>query len=54
MHVLIANCRFFSDVLQAGKRFPEDIFYISFPLLERSTHLKEELGGGSLTAVAYC
>ena len=31
--------------------FPGDIFYIHSRLLERSTHLKEEHGGGSLTAL---
>jgi len=31
--------------------FPGDIFFIHSRLLERSTHLKPELGGGSLTAV---
>lgn len=31
--------------------FPGDIFYIHSPLLERSTHLHKELGGGSLTAL---
>lgn len=31
--------------------FPGDIFYIHSRLLERSTHLKEHLGGGSLTAL---
>jgi F-type H+/Na+-transporting ATPase subunit alpha len=31
--------------------FPGDIFYIHSRLLERSTHLKKEHGGGSLTAI---
>ena len=31
--------------------FPGDIFYIHARLLERSTHLVDELGGGSLTAL---
>jgi len=31
--------------------YPGDIFYIHSRLLERSTHLKESLGGGSLTAL---
>ncbi len=31
--------------------FPGDIFYIHSRLLERSTHLRENLGGGSLTAL---
>ena len=31
--------------------FPGDIFYIHARLLERSTHLRPDLGGGSLTAL---
>ncbi len=31
--------------------FPGDIFYIHSRLLERSTHLNDDLGGGSLTAL---
>ena len=31
--------------------FPGDIFYIHSRLLERATHLKPDLGGGSLTAL---
>ncbi len=34
--------------------YPGDIFYIHSRLLERSTHLKPEFGGGSVTALPIC
>jgi len=38
-------------VRRAARRFPGDIFYIHSRMLERSTHLSKERGGGSLTAL---
>ncbi len=34
--------------------YPGDIFYLHSRLLERSTHLRKEFGGGSLTALPIC
>ena len=34
--------------------FPGDIFYIHSRLLERSTRLRPEYGGGSITALPIC
>ena len=35
----------------AREAYPGDIFYIHSRLLERSTHMRDEFGGGSLTAL---
>lgn len=34
--------------------FPGDVFYLHSRLLERATRLRDELGGGSLTALPVC
>lgn len=34
--------------------FPGDVFYLHSRLLERATRLRDELGGGSLTALPIC
>ena len=34
--------------------YPGDIFYVHSRLLERSTHLRKEYGGGSVTAIPIC
>ncbi len=54
---LTAHARAYREVSLLLRRppgreaFPGDIFYIHSRLLERSTHLKREHGGGSLTAL---
>jgi F-type H+-transporting ATPase subunit alpha len=48
---LIARFPSCCAVRRAAKLFPGDIFYIHSRMLERSTHLIKERGGGSLTAL---
>lgn len=54
---LIAHARAYRELSLLLRRppgreaFPGDIFYIHSRLLERSTHLRAEYGGGSLTAL---
>lgn len=54
---LTAHARAYRELSLLLKRppgreaYPGDIFYIHSRMLERSTHLRDELGGGSLTAL---
>ncbi len=54
---LIQHANYYRELSLLLKRppgraaFPGDIFYVHSRLLERATHLRPELGGGSLTAL---
>jgi F-type H+/Na+-transporting ATPase subunit alpha len=51
---LTPHARAYRELLRrppGREAFPGDIFYIHARLLERATHLRKELGGGSLTAL---
>ncbi len=51
MRSLTGRCPFCWSVLQAGKHIRETFFYLHSRLLERSSRLSDELGGGSITAL---
>ena len=51
MPVLIASSRLLLRRPPGREAFPGDIFYIHSRLLERATHLRDDLRGGSLTAL---
>ena len=51
MQLHIVHCRCCLDVLRDVKRIPAIVFYLHSRLLERSSKLKDALGGGSITAL---
>ncbi len=51
MQLHTVHCHFCLNVLRDVKAYPGDVFYLHSRLLERSSRLSEEAGGGSITAL---